>query len=260
MRPLTELSCDLDIGIRPEIVRCAKVYAPKMELSCTMDCWSLHFFHFNVEIRIMGQTLKVRPGMALLTPINTHTISFYPGGHALLYSHFMLPSSEGKVVAGAPLLVDMGKEYRIYSANFEALIRDFKVSPFKAEIGLWHLLLSLYGPRGEDTSSKVPGRLENAVAYIDHKLKSISDINEVAQQVEVSSRHLNRMFIDSFGMTVAGYIREKRMMQARDYLQNSDYLVKEISAMVGAGSQQHFNNMIRQRFGCSPLELRDNKE
>lgn len=257
MRAVIPMTGRLPINVKPEIIRLVTTCPPAAEYVCQMPFWSLHFFHAQMYIEIGDHRLTVQPGQALMTPLQVRTLSRVPGGNLFHYSHFHLPVDEQTEYVDAPVVLDMEEDGARLDAVFAEAARCCAVSRTKAEVALWYILQSLYGPQGNQPEAHLPGRLAAALTMIDAHLRDIGNIDDLARNVGVSSRHLNRLFVRQFGLSAAEFLREKRLMRARRLLESTDYLVKEIGAQVGLPDPHHFSNMIRDRFGCTPLQLRE---
>ena len=79
-------------------------------------------------------------------------------------------------------------------------------------------------------------------------------LSELAQQVGVSKRTLQRGFRGLFGTTVVGYLKQQRLMQAERLLRQGDRTVAEVARVVGYGHLGHFAGDFKQQFGLTPRE------
>ena len=77
---------------------------------------------------------------------------------------------------------------------------------------------------------------------------------ELAQQVGVSDRTLQRGFRELFGTTVFGYLTEQRMELAEQWLRQGNFTVTEIATMAGYSNPGHFAAAFKRQFGITPRE------
>ncbi|WP_236556845.1 helix-turn-helix transcriptional regulator [Calothrix sp. PCC 7507] len=77
---------------------------------------------------------------------------------------------------------------------------------------------------------------------------------ELAQQVGVSDRTLQRGFQRLFGTTVFGYLTDKRMEQAAQWLREGNRTVLEVAIMTGYSNPTHFSVAFKRKFGISPSQ------
>jgi AraC-like DNA-binding protein len=106
-----------------------------------------------------------------------------------------------------------------------------------------------------------PGRKPETIARIYHakevlasQLENPPALFDLAQQVGVSDRTLQRGFRDVFGTTVIGYLTQQRMKQAEELLRAGCCTVTEVANRVGYTHLGHFAIGFKQQFGITPRE------
>jgi AraC-like DNA-binding protein len=77
---------------------------------------------------------------------------------------------------------------------------------------------------------------------------------ELAQQVGVSDRTLQRGFRELFGKTVFGYLTEQRMELAEQWLRQGNCTIAEIATRAGYSNPGHFTAAFKRKFGITPRE------
>jgi AraC-like DNA-binding protein len=75
----------------------------------------------------------------------------------------------------------------------------------------------------------------------------------LSQRVNLSTRHLGRLFRKRTGRTFRQYLREVRLKRAAELLASGQD-IKSVAALVGYSSRTHFASDFRRRFGCTPAE------
>lgn len=80
----------------------------------------------------------------------------------------------------------------------------------------------------------------------------------LSQKVNLSSRHLGRLFRRRTGCTFRQFLRETRLKRAAELLA-SGHDIKSVAAVVGYSSRTHFDSDFRRRFGCTPAEHKKDK-
>jgi len=78
---------------------------------------------------------------------------------------------------------------------------------------------------------------------------------ELSRMVGLNDHKLKHGFKAVFGMTVFGYLREKRMEKALQLLQQGLMNVSETSLAVGYSNPSYFAEMFRHRFGVNPSDI-----
>jgi AraC-like DNA-binding protein len=163
---------------------------------------------------------------------------------------------------GGPLKVpaDAAGPQAVNARALERLLRGLIQNPGDAPHSTGDDLLDLFGlmsaGRGAPAGS---GRLLSAKEFIADRLGD-PDLctDRVAHAAGVTARHLNRAFAAE-GTTVAQYIQARRLEAARVDLTARSmraYRIADIAARWGFASQAHFTRLFRERYGCTPSEVR----
>ena len=100
-------------------------------------------------------------------------------------------------------------------------------------------------------------RVENAAAvisYVENHLNEKLDLATVANAVCYSKYHLHRMFTDTVGITLHGYIQRRRLTEAAKLLVFSKKPIIEIALIAGYESQQAFTAGLKSMYKRTPLE------
>jgi len=82
------------------------------------------------------------------------------------------------------------------------------------------------------------------------------DKARLAMSVGLGPTHVNRLFLQSQGLTPKRYFDQRRLEFACNHLATSDLSIKEIASTLGFSSLQHFSAWFRKRHGISPRGLR----
>ncbi len=94
--------------------------------------------------------------------------------------------------------------------------------------------------------------IQDALQYIEQHLTDELDIRSIAETAYVSPFHFQRMFHALCGMTVAEYIRCRRLSAAAQELVLSDVRVLDIAVKYGYESQDSFSRAFTRFHGISP--------
>jgi AraC-like DNA-binding protein len=103
--------------------------------------------------------------------------------------------------------------------------------------------------RAEDHMIQVFERLSSA------ELLSLS-VDELAAKFSCGRRHLNRLFHQHFGVSVATLRMEMRLLKAVSLLRNPDAKVIHVAEQSGFNHLGLFNTCFKRRFGHSPGQWR----
>lgn len=223
------------------------------------DLWSVHFYRYHGTLTLDGRELALAPGWAGITPPNTKITYRFQGESRHTYAHFRLPA--GGDLVRMPVLQDLGE-------SFEGIVRQLEeaagwrpAQPRRSSVRLWDVLWQLAGrPMVErQPHLRQHPALGGAVREIELQLSQPLSIPAIAQRAEISHNHLTRLFRAQFGVTVEGYIRQRRVERALHLLAHTTLSVKAIAAEVGLPDLHFFNKTIRAACGMSPREYRERK-
>jgi AraC family transcriptional regulator len=95
-----------------------------------------------------------------------------------------------------------------------------------------------------------------ALWYIESHLTAELSLDTIAESTGVSRFHLSRAFAASTGISVAGYVRARRLTEAAKALAAGAPYVLAVALDAGYGSHEAFTRAFRQRFGLTPEQLR----
>jgi len=83
-------------------------------------------------------------------------------------------------------------------------------------------------------------------------------LDDIARHFDHTSRHLNRIFTASEGLSIGKYILKHKLSMACHALKNSSSAVKTISYEYGFNQPSYFCRLFKKTFGLSPNEYREN--
>ncbi|MCM3717770.1 AraC family transcriptional regulator [Fictibacillus phosphorivorans] len=107
--------------------------------------------------------------------------------------------------------------------------------------------------RNSDTQSMV---LQQAKSFIIDNLDKELSLEMVAQYLNVSTRHLSRLFSSGIHENFVGFIRKERVKQATYLLKSTDLSIKEIADATGFKSVHYFTRVLKQEIGLPPGRFR----
>ena len=81
-------------------------------------------------------------------------------------------------------------------------------------------------------------------------------IPKLASMLGISSRTLIRRFKSATGVTISGYLRERRLDEAQSLLRRTNLSVTEVGSAVGHPDPSHFTRMFREQTGLTPTAYR----
>ncbi len=99
-------------------------------------------------------------------------------------------------------------------------------------------------------------KLIEAVTLMEANIDEPLSTDDLARHVDVSRRHLERLFKKHLQTVPSKFYLQLRMEQARQLLQQSDKAILQIGLDTGFSSASHFSSAYRNHYGISPREER----
>lgn len=99
--------------------------------------------------------------------------------------------------------------------------------------------------------------LSKAIEYIENHLDQEISFDEVARIACCSTYYFQRIFSYVAGISLAEYIRRRRMTQAAFELQGTDKRVLDIALKYGYASPTSFNRAFQSVHGISPIAAKE---
>jgi signal transduction histidine kinase/CheY-like chemotaxis protein len=79
-------------------------------------------------------------------------------------------------------------------------------------------------------------------------------VDWLADEMDLSARHLRRRIKETTGLSASGFIRTRRLQHAASLLDEGADTVSDVASAVGYRDPSYFSRLFRETFGCSPTE------
>ena len=187
-----------------------------------------------------------------------------PGSFLSWRSHPLLfPFVRGARDPGAQRLRVSPEERTSWSERFSALDLELRHrQDGYREAVLAHLTLLLVGVGRlasdvvRDLRLKDEPLLAAVFGFIEERYREPVSLKDVARAVSLSPGHLTTVVRRKTGRTVLEWIAERRMVEARRLLVQTDLAVEEVGRRVGYGHPGYFVRTFRRAHGSTPLGWR----
>lgn len=218
------------------------------------ELYAVHLYDWTGELKI-GETLhQIRPGDLSIIPPNTPMEYRYVGPSRHISAHIRL-NAEGPRVR-IPAVQALGADLHLLRDRLTTASATTEPRQRVAEV--WAVLWSAATRSATSTSSSKrphPAVL-TAVGHIDQHLSDSLRVHAIADTAAVSISHLNRLFVATYGIGVAGYIRDRRVERARHLLRDTTQPITAVALGVGIPDLQAFNKFCRAHLGAAPRAIR----
>lgn len=121
-----------------------------------------------------------------------------------------------------------------------------------AEGYLFNLLSALSTKKREYDSTIYSDAVSKIAEYIGLNWQKQISVDELAQMVSLSESRTAHVFKEATGKSIHQYILEKKILNAKELLANTDMSIAEISATVGFDDALYFSKVFRRKVGVSP--------
>ncbi|EFK6028121.1 helix-turn-helix transcriptional regulator [Escherichia coli] len=98
--------------------------------------------------------------------------------------------------------------------------------------------------------------IQQLVNIIEESLNASLPVKKLANRSGYSERWLYSLFLEKTGMTVAQYIRRRKLTLAASLLRHTSRPITDISLMYEFSSPQHFSRAFKHQYTISPLQYR----
>ncbi len=110
----------------------------------------------------------------------------------------------------------------------------------------------------KNKSSRAEIIVRQALLYLSEYSSSHISVNDLASSLNISYRHLARIFKNITGVTIIEKLNELRVNHAKRLLIDSDKSIREIALTVGFENEYYFSNTFSQYVYSAPTEFRKN--
>lgn len=221
------------------------------------ELWCVHLYNYHGHLLIDGREFEIHPGFVSVTPPNARIVYRFLGESWHTFAHFRLPARGDLVPMRA--MQDLGENYDALAKMMEEAAGWLPAMPCRSSVRLWEVLWQLVNHPYSETAPRrqLHPALSQAVREVEVHLAEPLSIPEIARRADISHNHLTRLFRAEFGMTVEGYIRQRRTQRALHLLAHTTMAVKSVAAEVGLPDLHFFNKTIRAATGQSPRGYRE---
>lgn len=108
-----------------------------------------------------------------------------------------------------------------------------------------------------DKQTTIPEAYLQIKSFIETNYMNPLNLADLAQRIQKSPAHFNKMFKHFYSITPINYLIKVRMEQAAYLLQDHNLKISTIAEMVGYQNVYFFSKFVKQFYGLSPKKLRE---
>lgn len=100
--------------------------------------------------------------------------------------------------------------------------------------------------------------VNKVLEHIDQEVEKLLLVEEIANQFNVSTSHLSRIFRENTGITLVEYINIRKVEESQYYLRFSNHKIADISDRFHFCNQSYFTRIFKKYTGQTPKRFRSN--
>lgn len=93
--------------------------------------------------------------------------------------------------------------------------------------------------------------------YIYYHLNEKITLKQLSKETNLNPNYLSELFHKELGMTFSDYLKQQRIIAAKNMLRHSDYDYSEIASILAFSSQSHFTKVFKGETGYTPKAYRN---
>ena len=98
--------------------------------------------------------------------------------------------------------------------------------------------------------------IAEAQAELIRDLRAPPPLAALAEKLDISTRTLTRRFKAATGVSMSGYLQQRRIDEAQSLLRRTNLSITEVGNTIGLGDPSHFTRMFREQTGLAPTAFR----
>ena len=91
---------------------------------------------------------------------------------------------------------------------------------------------------------------------LEENIADEQNIEEIADILQVSSRHLRRVFKEEYNVTPMEYLQTSRLLLAKKLLTDTNISILDVAMASGFGSLRRFNDVFKKQYNLTPSHFR----
>ncbi len=105
-----------------------------------------------------------------------------------------------------------------------------------------------------DSDKNIRGSIKKAIDYIDKNYSNPITLQEIANEVFLSSSRFSTVFNEEVGESFSRYLTRKRIEKAKELLKNPYTKIYEVANSVGYNDARYFSTIFKKLEGITPVQ------
>ena len=233
----------------------------------------------SCTMKIKNKEINVTKGeIIMILPYVTHTLATKDQHCIFAHMHIKIDSlhkilyQEESHFFSMHFLIQKETSYysckvnRLLDYLFAMIIKEKNKTSFHNKIycNLYALeLISLIHELGTPTSNQNKSLSSNKLNLVSYCYRYIHEnyankilIEDIANELHISSRYLSAVFLEASNQTIVQYLNVYRINKAIEYMNDPNYSLTDIALAVGLNNSQHFSKLFKMIIGETPSAYR----
>lgn len=130
--------------------------------------------------------------------------------------------------------------------------------------GMLYWLISLLDSKTRDNNIKPIEKINRRIVYTHDAIDLIKQnyqnvdflIGDISEQLSLNESYLTSIFRQVTGRTLHEYLIDYRIQKSREYLETTDFNVREVAEKVGYKNPLSFTRVFKRKIGMTPTEYK----
>lgn len=144
-------------------------------------------------------------------------------------------------------------EFYMRDDQSDIMINTYLVQIF---LSLYRILTNSTSAKEKSSSSTSNFAVYHTLRYIDQEYLNITNIKEIADDLNYSEYYLSHLFREKMGLTIKDYLTRKKMITAETLLKTSNMSIQEIAEQLNYASAHSFSLAFKRYMLESPNSYR----
>ncbi len=218
----------------------------------------------RATVYLRNNTLTLNPeDLVIFNPFESHKLSREEGAHTLsMYVpvEFLTESGIGTVYCASPLQPEKKATLDLIRIHLAQIFQNYLENPITRALNMQAELFEILSILLQDfTVSPIRTKKDNIderkpqiLRYIWENYQEPLSLSEIADVFQISNGHLSRIFKEITGKTFPTYLREIRLIHAKEKMELGETSVTDIALSCGFGSVNSFIDAFHKAFGETP--------
>ncbi len=112
------------------------------------------------------------------------------------------------------------------------------------------------GCKNKSSESYSDSKVSTILTYLNQNILTKLTLDDISRSIGISKFYMCRQFQDNMGITIGGYIKNRRISVAKQLLIETDMSISEISMHCCFSNSSFFAKVFSEEIGCTPTSYR----